>query len=47
MSRKPASKRTRRADSRILLGREATETAFKAQPISQYRVIHNGRVPAG
>ena len=28
------------ADSRILLGREATETAFKAQPISQYRVIH-------
>jgi CHAT domain-containing protein len=28
------------ADSKVLLGRDATETAFKAQPISQYRVVH-------
>jgi CHAT domain-containing protein len=27
-------------DSKLLLGRDATETAFKAQPISQYRVVH-------
>ncbi|HEY6351213.1 MAG TPA: CHAT domain-containing protein, partial [Candidatus Angelobacter sp.] len=28
------------SDSQVLLGRDATETAFKAQPISQYRVVH-------